>query len=187
MSGRPAAGNLHTSNDRGTEDVSQGEICMDGKVINKVQPCDRNMAMVFQNYALYPHMTVLDNMAYSLKINGVPKKERRKKVEEAAKILGLTQVLDRKPGELSGGQKQRVAIGRAIVRNPRVFLMDEPLSNLDAKLRTDEGRNLKAVSGNGCHLYLCDPRSDRGYDSGNKDCGIKRRGDSAGGFSERTV
>ena len=120
----------------GLEDVSQGEICMDGKVINKVQPCDRNMAMVFQNYALYPHMTVLDNMAYSLKINGVPKKERRKKVEEAARILGLTQVLDRKPGELSGGQKQRVAIGRAIVRNPRVFLMDEPLSNLDAKLRT---------------------------------------------------
>ena len=83
----------------GLEDVSQGEICMDGKVINKVQPCDRNMAMVFQNYALYPHMTVLDNMAYSLKINRVPKKERRKKVEEAARILGLTQVLDRKPGD----------------------------------------------------------------------------------------
>ena len=120
----------------GLEDVSQGEICMDGKVINKVQPCDRDMAMVFQNYALYPHMSVLDNMAYSLKINHVPKKERRKKVEEIAKILDLTQVLDRKPGELSGGQKQRVAIGRAIVREPRVFLMDEPLSNLDAKLRT---------------------------------------------------
>lgn len=120
----------------GLEEVSQGEICMDGKVINKVQPCDRDMAMVFQNYALYPHMSVFDNMAYSLRIGGVPKRERWEKVEAAARILGLEQVLYRKPGELSGGQKQRVAIGRAIVRKPRVFLMDEPLSNLDAKLRT---------------------------------------------------
>ena len=112
------------------------ELLIDGKMMNQVQSCDRDIAMVFQNYALYPHMTVFENMAYSLRLKKVPKKERRQKVEEAAKILGLEGVLDRKPGELSGGQKQRVAMGRAIVRNPRIFLMDEPLSNLDAKLRT---------------------------------------------------
>ncbi len=142
----------------GLEDVSQGEIVMDGKIINQVQPCDRNMAMVFQNYALYPHMSVWENMAYSLKIQRVPKAERRKKAEEVAKILDLSQVLDRKPGELSGGQKQRVAIGRAIIRRPRVFLMDEPLSNLNAKLRTpNAGRDLETVPAVRRHIYLCDP------------------------------
>ena len=120
----------------GLEEISSGTLLIDGKVMNQVESCDRDIAMVFQNYALYPHMTVFENMAYSLRLKKVPKKERRQKVEEVAKILGLEEVLDRKPGELSGGQKQRVAMGRAIVRNPRIFLMDEPLSNLDAKLRT---------------------------------------------------
>ena len=120
----------------GLEEISDGKLLIDGKMMNQVQSCDRDIAMVFQNYALYPHMTVFENMAYSLRLKKVPKKERRQKVEEVAKILGLEEVLDRKPGELSGGQKQRVAMGRAIVRNPKIFLMDEPLSNLDAKLRT---------------------------------------------------
>ena len=119
----------------GLEEISQGELFIDGKQMNHVPPCDRDIAMVFQNYALYPHMTVAENMAYSMRLKGVSKKDRRKKVEEVAQILGLSQVLDRKPAELSGGQKQRVAMGRAIVRHPKVFLMDEPLSNLDAKLR----------------------------------------------------
>ncbi|MBD8931382.1 MAG: sn-glycerol-3-phosphate ABC transporter ATP-binding protein UgpC [Ruminococcus sp.] len=119
----------------GLEEISQGELFIDGKEMNHVPSCDRDIAMVFQNYALYPHMTVAENMAYSMRLKGVSKKDRRKKVEEVAKILGLSQVLDRKPAELSGGQKQRVAMGRAIVRHPKAFLMDEPLSNLDAKLR----------------------------------------------------
>ena len=117
------------------EEISQGELFIDGKQMNHVPSCDRDIAMVFQNYALYPHMTVAENMAYSMRLKGVSKKDRRKKVEEVAQILGLSQVLDRKPAELSGGQKQRVAMGRAIVRHPKAFLMDEPLSNLDAKLR----------------------------------------------------
>ena len=119
----------------GLEEISQGELFIDGKQMNHVPSCDRDIAMVFQNYALYPHMTVAENMAYSMRLKGVSKKDRRKKVEEVAQILGLSQVLDRIPAELSGGQKQRVAMGRAIVRHPKVFLMDEPLSNLDAKLR----------------------------------------------------
>ena len=119
----------------GLEEISQGELFIDGKQMNHVPSCDRDIAMVFQNYALYPHMTVAENMAYSMRLKGVSKKDRRKKVEEVAQILGLSQELDRKPAELSGGQKQRVAMGRAIVRHPKAFLMDEPLSNLDAKLR----------------------------------------------------
>ena len=119
----------------GLEEISHGELFIDGKQMNHVPSCDRDIAMVFQNYALYPHMTVAENMAYSMRLKGVSKKDRRKKVEEVAQILGLSQVLDRKPAELSGGQKQRVAMGRAIVRHPKAFLMDEPLSNLDAKLR----------------------------------------------------
>ena len=119
----------------GLETISDGELIIDGKRMNEVPSCDRDMAMVFQNYALYPHMSVYDNIAYSMKLKKVPKTEIRKKVEEVAEKLGLSEVLDRKPGELSGGQKQRVAMGRAIVRKPKVFLMDEPLSNLDAKLR----------------------------------------------------
>ncbi|MDD6691175.1 MAG: sn-glycerol-3-phosphate ABC transporter ATP-binding protein UgpC [Lachnospiraceae bacterium] len=119
----------------GLEDISSGTLKIDGKVMNDVEPKDRDIAMVFQNYALYPHMTVYDNMAFGLKLRKVPKDEIDKMVRNAAKILDLTQLLDRKPKALSGGQRQRVAMGRAIVRNPKVFLMDEPLSNLDAKLR----------------------------------------------------
>ena len=119
----------------GLEDISSGELYIDGKLVNDVEPKDRDIAMVFQNYALYPHMSVYDNMAFGLKLRKVPKDEIDKMVKEAAKILDLTPLLDRKPKALSGGQRQRVAMGRAIVRNPKVFLMDEPLSNLDAKLR----------------------------------------------------
>jgi multiple sugar transport system ATP-binding protein len=119
----------------GLEHITSGELYLDGEKINDVLPKDRNMAMVFQNYALYPYMTVYQNMAFALKIKKVPKAEIKQKVQDAAQILGLTEYLDRKPKELSGGQRQRVALGRAIVRNPKVFLLDEPLSNLDAKLR----------------------------------------------------
>ena len=119
----------------GLEEISAGELYIDGVLMNNVAPKDRDIAMVFQNYALYPHMTVYDNMAFGLKLRKVPKEEIDKMVKEAAKILDLTPLLDRKPKALSGGQRQRVAMGRAIVRNPKVFLMDEPLSNLDAKLR----------------------------------------------------
>ena len=119
----------------GLEDITSGELWIGDKLMNDVEPKDRDIAMVFQNYALYPHMTVYENMAFSLKLKKVPKDEIDKKVRQAAEILDITQYLDRKPKALSGGQRQRVAIGRAIVRDPAVFLMDEPLSNLDAKLR----------------------------------------------------
>lgn len=119
----------------GLEEISDGTLEIDGKVMNDVEPKDRDIAMVFQNYALYPHMTVYDNMAFGLKLRKVPKDEIDKMVKEAARILDLDKLLERKPKALSGGQRQRVAMGRAIVRDPKVFLMDEPLSNLDAKLR----------------------------------------------------
>ena len=119
----------------GLEEISGGEIAIGGKVVNQVEPAQRDIAMVFQNYALYPHMSVFDNMAYGLKIKKVPLEEIKARVDKAAKILELGQYLQRKPRELSGGQRQRVAMGRAIVRQPQVFLFDEPLSNLDAKLR----------------------------------------------------
>ncbi len=119
----------------GLEEISAGELYIDGKLMNDVAPKDRDIAMVFQNYALYPHMTVYENMAFSLKLRKESKDVIDRKVHEAAEILDITQYLDRKPKALSGGQRQRVAIGRAIVRDPKVFLMDEPLSNLDAKLR----------------------------------------------------
>ena len=119
----------------GLEDISDGTIEIDGVVVNDLQPRDRNIAMVFQNYALYPHLTVFENMAFSLRLKKVPQDEVYKRVTEAAEILGITEYLTRKPRALSGGQRQRVAIGRAMVRDSKVFLMDEPLSNLDAKLR----------------------------------------------------
>jgi len=119
----------------GLEEISEGELYIGDRLVNDIAPKDRDIAMVFQNYALYPHMTVFDNMAFGLKLRKVPKDEIERKVNEAAKILDLTHLLDRKPKAMSGGQRQRVALGRAIVRSPKVFLLDEPLSNLDAKLR----------------------------------------------------
>ncbi len=119
----------------GLEEISEGELFIGDRLVNDVAPKDRDIAMVFQNYALYPHMTVFDNMAFGLKLRKVPKEQIKKLVEEAAKILDIAHLLDRKPKALSGGQRQRVALGRAIVRDPQVFLLDEPLSNLDAKLR----------------------------------------------------
>ncbi|MEW6196816.1 MAG: sn-glycerol-3-phosphate ABC transporter ATP-binding protein UgpC [Bacteroidota bacterium] len=119
----------------GLEEISEGEIYIDGKLVNNIPPKDRDIAMVFQNYALYPHMTVFENMAFGLKLRKVEKSEIKERVNYAAQILGIENLLDRKPKQLSGGQRQRVAVGRAIVRKPKVFLFDEPLSNLDAKLR----------------------------------------------------
>ena len=119
----------------GLEEVSEGEILIDGRQINHLGPGERDIAMVFQDYALYPHMTVAQNIGFSLRLAGIPKKERRERVADAARILELVELLDRKPRRLSGGQRQRVAMGRAIVRRPKLFLLDEPLSNLDAKLR----------------------------------------------------
>lgn len=129
----------------GLEDITSGEIYIGGEKVNNVHPKDRDIAFVFQSYALYPHMSVYDNMAFGLKMRGVNKKEIDKKVKEAAATLNLTEFLDRKPKQLSGGQRQRVALGRAIVRNPKVFLMDEPLSNLDAKLRIQMRSEIKKL------------------------------------------
>ena len=123
----------------GLEEISDGTLKIDDKVVNDVEPKDRDIAMVFQNYALYPHMTVYDNMAFGLKLRKVPKDQIDKQVKEAAKILDLEKLLDRKPKALSGGQRQRVAMGRAIVRDPKVFLMDEPLSNLEMCIRDSCG------------------------------------------------
>ena len=129
----------------GLEEITGGEIWIDGDVVNDVPPRDRDIAMVFQNYALYPHMNVFDNMAFGLKLRKFPKDEIRRRVDEAARILDIVPLLERKPRALSGGQRQRVAMGRAIVRNPKVFLFDEPLSNLDAKLRVQMRTEIKKV------------------------------------------
>jgi multiple sugar transport system ATP-binding protein len=129
----------------GLEDISDGEIAVDGDVVNDVPPKDRDMAMVFQNYALYPHMTVHENMSFGLRLKRFPKAEIERRVQEAARILDIGELLLRKPRALSGGQRQRVAMGRAIVRNPKVFLFDEPLSNLDAKLRVQMRTEIKRV------------------------------------------
>ncbi len=129
----------------GLEDISDGEVLVDGRVVNNVEPKDRDMAMVFQNYALYPHLSVRKNMGFSLSLRSVPRDETNRLVEQAAEILGLEGVLDRRPSQLSGGQRQRVAMGRAIVRQPRIFLFDEPLSNLDAKLRVKMRGEIKQL------------------------------------------
>ncbi|MGM0431508.1 MAG: ABC transporter ATP-binding protein [Spirochaetota bacterium] len=129
----------------GLEDITSGELSIDGKIVNDIPPKDRDIAMVFQNYALYPHMSVYDNMAFGLKIRKFPKEDIEQRVQEAAKILDIEELLDRKPKALSGGQRQRVAVGRAIVRQPKVFLFDEPLSNLDAKLRVQMRAEISAL------------------------------------------
>jgi len=129
----------------GLEDVNEGEIAINDAIVNEMEPKERDIAMVFQNYALYPHMSVAKNMGYSLKLSGVPLEERNRRVHEAAEILDLTELLDRLPKQLSGGQRQRVAMGRAIVRDPKVFLFDEPLSNLDAKLRVAMRGEIKTL------------------------------------------
>jgi multiple sugar transport system ATP-binding protein len=129
----------------GLEEISGGEILIAGDVVNDVPPKDRDIAMVFQNYALYPHMTVFENMSFGLRLKKFPKDEIKRRVDEAARILDITELLDRKPKALSGGQRQRVAMGRAIVRDPKVFLFDEPLSNLDAKLRVQMRTEIKKV------------------------------------------
>ena len=133
----------------GLEDVSEGRILIGDQVVNDVAPKDRDIAMVFQSYALYPHMSVFDNMAFGLKLRKVPKEEIKRRVNEAAQMLGIKELLERKPRQLSGGQRQRVAVGRAIVREPKVFLFDEPLSNLDAKLRVETRANISKL-----HLQL---------------------------------
>src|SRR5215831_6505757 len=129
----------------GLEEVTDGEILIGGDLVNDVPPKDRDIAMVFQNYALYPHMTVYENMSFGLRLKKFPKAEIKSRVENAARILGINELLDRRPRQLSGGQRQRVAMGRAIVRNPKVFLFDEPLSNLDAKLRVQMRTEIKKV------------------------------------------
>src|SRR2546425_4990341 len=132
----------------GLEDITGGEILIGGEVVNDVPPKDRDIAMVFQNYALYPHMTVHENMSFGLRLKRFPKAEIQARVNHAAQILDITELLDRKPKQLSGGQRQRVAMGRAIVRNPKVFLFDEPLSNLDAKLRVQMRTEIKKIHQN---------------------------------------
>ena len=129
----------------GLEDITSGEISLDGNIINSIDPSERDVAMVFQNYALYPHMSVFNNMSYGLKNRGISKDEINKKVNDVAKLLEIDQLLSRKPSMLSGGQRQRVAMGRAIVRNPKIFLFDEPLSNLDAKLRNQMRLEIKRL------------------------------------------
>src|SRR5689334_15640856 len=129
----------------GLEEVTSGDICIGGEVVNDLPPKDRDIAMVFQNYALYPHMTAFENMSFGLKLRKFAKAEIRQRVEHAARILDITELLERRPKALSGGQRQRVAMGRAIVRNPKVFLFDEPLSNLDAKLRVQMRTEIKRV------------------------------------------
>ncbi|MFZ3388845.1 ABC transporter ATP-binding protein [Buttiauxella gaviniae] len=129
----------------GLESITDGEIALDGEIVNDISPQQRNIAMVFQNYALYPHMTVAENLGFSLKMQGVAKLLIDERVAQSAQTLGLSSLLKRKPGQLSGGQRQRVAMGRAILRNPRVFLFDEPLSNLDAKLRVEMRTEIKAL------------------------------------------
>ena len=161
----------------GLEELTGGEILIDGKVVNNLTPKERNMAMVFQSYALYPHMTVAENMGFNLKLAGLKPKERsRPRVGEAARMLGSSELLQRRPAQLSGGQRQRVAMGRAVVRKPTVFLFDEPLSNLDAKLRVQMRAEIKILHQRvGTTIDLRHPRPDRGDDARGPHRGAERR------------
>jgi ABC-type nitrate/sulfonate/bicarbonate transport system ATPase subunit len=163
----------------GLEEISEGTISIGDRVVNDVAPKDRDIAMVFQNYALYPHMTVYDNMAFGLKLRKFSKDDIERRVQEAARILEITEYLDRKPKALSGGQRQRVAMGRAIVREPSAFLMDEPLSNLDAKLRVQMRSEL-----GGHHHGLRDPRPGGGHDDGGSGRRHAQGRPPAGGFTD---
>jgi hypothetical protein len=168
------------AHDRRIEDISGGTISIGGRVVNDLPPKERDISMVFQNYALYPHMTVAENMAFSMTLAGAPKAEKARRVADAAQILGLTPLLERYPRQLSGGQRQRVAMGRAIVRDPQVFLFDEPLSNLDAKLaRCDARRDQEPASSPDHHDGLRHPRSGRGHDHGRPDRRDERRAGSS--------
>ena len=150
----------------GLEDITAGEIAIDGRTVNELDPEDRDIAMVFQDYALYPHMTVFENMAFSLRYRGIDQAEIRAAVTEAARILEIEALLERMPRQLSGGQRQRVAMGRAIVREPKVFLFDEPLSNLDAKLRVQMRTEIKRLRERVGHDHdLRHPRPGRGDDA----------------------
>src|SRR5690348_12410990 len=171
----------------GLEEITSGELKIGDRVVNDVPPKDRDIAMVFQSYALYPHMTVRDNMAFGLKLRKLPKADIEKRVNEAAGILSLEKLLDRKPKELSGGQRQRVALGRAIVREPAVFLMDEPLSNLDAKLRPDARRDRPPSPADGDDVRVRHPRPGRGDDDGYPDRRDERRSAPAGRHAAELV
>ena len=150
----------------GLEDITEGNIYIGEKLVNDIPPKDRDIAMVFQSYALYPHMNVAKNMSFSLKLRKTQNKEIGERVQQAAQVLGIEQLLGRKPGQLSGGQRQRVAVGRAIVREPQVFLFDEPLSNLDAKLRVQTRAEIISAQATGRDVRLRDARSDRSHDYG---------------------
>ena len=172
----------------GLEDISAGELRIAGKVVNKVAPRDRDIAMVFQSYALYPHMTVRENMAFALRLKKAPKAEIDRKVQEAADILDLTEHLARKPANLSGGQRQRVAMGRAIVRDPKAFLMDEPLSNLDAKLRVQMRAQVARIQRRSEHDHrVRHARPDRGDDARGPRGGHAQRGAPAGRLADGAV
>ena len=172
----------------GLEDITGGELYIDGQLCNDIAPRDRGIAMVFQSYALYPHMTVYENVGFALRFGKMPRAERDAKIREVARILQMEELLERKPAQLSGGQRQRVAIGRAIVRHPKAFLFDEPLSNLDASLRVDMRMEIARLHHElGRDDGLCHPRPDRGDDAGGQDRRARSRRSAAGRLAARAL